>query len=405
MERIPDHLRRGKLAELDRAILASNPGRKIKPRGEAPTGRTAHTDKERAALKSAAADEWLSACWLLSLAGLRRSEVLGLRWSDVDLEHGIVTISRGRVLVDTKNVTEGDPKSHNSARQLSIPTSYVEALKEMRAKHAEHLGEAHVADGYLAITEIGEPMRPRLYSEHWKRLCRKAKVRELTLHEARHSSVSLMRSKGISDQVIAAYHGHDEQTMRRTYSHLMPGDLDKSPRCCDRLITRSGPDETPPPLPGPRTGPPMAASSRLTPRGGGRELVHALPSCSLGGQAAGYMSGSRPRPNACWLVREKIHPTARCHRTNLCAEAKKTSEVQSGAHYRTHVRPTTVRSWATRVRLSGRRPPGTQRPGVTVSPQDVTTATRSRSRSDLRQWVIPSTRTTATRVPVDPASA
>ena len=85
---------------------------------------------------------------------------------------------------------------------------------------------SHVADGYLAITEIGEPMRPRLYSEHWKRLCRKAKVRELTLHEARHSSVSLMRSKGISDQVIAAYHGHDEQTMRRTYSHLMPGDLE-----------------------------------------------------------------------------------------------------------------------------------------------------------------------------------
>ena len=207
-------------------ILASNPGRKIKPRGEAPTGRTAHTEKERAALKAAAADEWLSACWLLSLAGLRRSEVLGLRWSDVDLEHGIVTISRGRVLVDTKNVTEGDPKSRNSARQLSIPTSYVDALKAMRAKHAEHLGEAHVADGYLAITEIGEPMRPRLYSEHWKRLCRKAKVRELTLHEARHSSVSLMRSKGISDQVIAAFHGHDEQTMRRTYSHLMPGDLE-----------------------------------------------------------------------------------------------------------------------------------------------------------------------------------
>lgn len=213
------------LAMEDR-IVSSNPARKIKPRGNAPTGRTAHTEAERAALKIAAADEWLSACWLLSLAGMRRSEVLGLRWSDVDLDSKIVTVTRGRVLIDTKNVAEGQPKSRNSTRRLAIPDSYVTALKAMQARHADKLGQEHLANGYLAITEIGEPMRPRLYSEHWKRLCRKAKVRELTLHEARHSSVSLMRSKGISDQVIAAFHGHDEQTMRRTYSHLMPGDLE-----------------------------------------------------------------------------------------------------------------------------------------------------------------------------------
>jgi integrase len=56
-------------------------------------------------------------------------------------------------------------------------------------------------------------------------LCKKAGVPVFKLHGSRHTTVSLMRAKGIPDQIIAAFHGHDEQTMRRTYSHLQPEDL------------------------------------------------------------------------------------------------------------------------------------------------------------------------------------
>lgn len=212
------------LAIEDRVVL-TNPARKVKARGRPPAEKTAHTEAERRALIRAAQDEWLSACWLLSMAGLRRSEVLGLRWSDVDLDQGTLTVARGRVLVDSKTVAEGDPKSINSARTLALPTHYVSSLKEMRTRHAQLVGLAHVSSGYLAINELGNPLRPERYSDHWKRLCEKAGVRVLTLHEARHTSVSLLRAKGIPDQIIAAFHGHDEQTMRRTYSHLQPEDL------------------------------------------------------------------------------------------------------------------------------------------------------------------------------------
>ena len=74
----------------------------------------------------------------------------------------------------------------------------------------------------MAIDELG-PLRPERYSDHWKRLCMKAGVQFPA--EARHTSVSLLRAKGIPDQTIAAFHGHDEQTMRRTNSHLQPEDL------------------------------------------------------------------------------------------------------------------------------------------------------------------------------------
>ena len=212
------------LAIEDRVVL-TNPARKVKARGRAPGEAAIHSEAERRAMVSAAQDEWLSACWLLSMAGLRRSEVLGLRWSDVDLAKGTLTVARGRVLVGSKTVVEGDPKSANSARTLALPSTYVTSLREMRAGHAQIVGLAHVSSGYLAIDELGRPMRPERYSDHWKRLCKKAGVPVFKLHGSRHTTVSLMRAKGIPDQIIAAFHGHDEQTMRRTYSHLQPEDL------------------------------------------------------------------------------------------------------------------------------------------------------------------------------------
>ena len=124
-------------------------------------------------------------------------------------------MARGRVLVDSTTVVEGDPKSVNSARTLALPSTYVTSLREMRARHAQIVGLTHVSSGYLAIDELGRPIRPERYSDHWKRLCKKAGVPVFKLHGSRHTTVSLMRATGIPDQIIAAFHGHDEQTMRR----------------------------------------------------------------------------------------------------------------------------------------------------------------------------------------------
>ncbi len=62
-------------------------------------------------------------------------------------------------------------------------------------------------------------MRPERYSALWTRLCTAAGVPALPLHSARHTSVTVMRSMGVGDDVVAAWHGHDESTMRSVYSH------------------------------------------------------------------------------------------------------------------------------------------------------------------------------------------
>ena len=73
------------------------------------------------------------ACWLLSCYGLRRSEVLGLRWSAVDLDTGMLSVRRGRVAVGGEAV-EGAPKSRRSRRDLPLPAELTEALRALRQR-------------------------------------------------------------------------------------------------------------------------------------------------------------------------------------------------------------------------------------------------------------------------------
>ena len=83
-------------------------------------------------------DHRLFACWLLSMYGLRRSEVLGLRWGAVDLDTGTLSVRRGRVAVGGEAV-EGAPKSRRSRRDLPLPAEAAEALRTLKL-HTEERG-------------------------------------------------------------------------------------------------------------------------------------------------------------------------------------------------------------------------------------------------------------------------
>jgi integrase len=79
----------------------------VQPAGRQAKQLTALAPAQIRELRSHLSTDRLYGCWLLTLFGLRRSEVMGLRWSDLDLDAGTLTISRGRVLVDGKRTEEG----------------------------------------------------------------------------------------------------------------------------------------------------------------------------------------------------------------------------------------------------------------------------------------------------------
>jgi integrase len=198
-------------------VLRFNPAAGVEALGRPPVERDALTVKELEAIRKAIRGDDYEACWMLTLAGLRRSELLALTWADVDLATGDLAITKGRGLIGGVQ----PPKTAKGRRVLPLDAERVALLKELRARHAELYGFAHAREGWIVVNEAGRPMRPEDWSARWRALCVATPgVRDdHTLHAARHSTVTFMRNAGVADHIVAAWHGHDEVVMRQTYSH------------------------------------------------------------------------------------------------------------------------------------------------------------------------------------------
>jgi integrase len=128
--------------------------------------------------------------WYLALSGLRRAEIAGLKWGDVDLDAATLTVARNRVQVGSKTVVENEPKTQSSRRTLPLDEGLVAVLKQASARYALEklaLGVDHADSGYVAVNEAGQPYTPGALINMWHRLTKAAGVRPIRLHDARHS--------------------------------------------------------------------------------------------------------------------------------------------------------------------------------------------------------------------------
>jgi integrase len=165
---------------------------------------------------------------IAATTGLRRGELAGLRWSDIDLGG-----SRLHVRRSIKNDLDGSwiagpPKTHQ-ARRVALDTFTLAVLDELRTaaeKWADDAGVAVVADGYvLTLDPSGiKPMRPDTFSQGFARICRAAGVTGVSLHTLRHFSASMLIASGRDVRTIAGRLGHsDASTTLRVYAHMVEG--------------------------------------------------------------------------------------------------------------------------------------------------------------------------------------
>ncbi|HTQ92499.1 MAG TPA: site-specific integrase [Streptosporangiaceae bacterium] len=214
------------LAVADR-VLDYNPAEHVELPDQQRRAGTTWSEAELRAFAATAATDRLAACWLLSLLGMRRGEVLGLRWDDVDLSAGTVTIGRARVLVDGR-VIEKTPKSARGVRTLPVDPGVSAALTALSAAQMAELdaaGPAYANSGYVAADELGQPLHPERYSDEFARLCRTAGVPVIRLHDVRHTASSLMATAGVPDHIRAAWCGHTVAVQVGTYTHARAEDL------------------------------------------------------------------------------------------------------------------------------------------------------------------------------------
>jgi integrase len=181
--------------------------------------------------------------WYLALSGLRRGEVAGLMWSDIDVDAGTVSITRNRVQAGAGVVVENAPKTLSSQRTLPLDDGLVAVLKRASARYAQErlaLGAAHTDSGYVAVNEIGEPYTPDTLTRMWRKLTKTAGVRPIRLHDARHSCGTALHLRGVPLAVIAKWLGHaDAETTARIYAHSQDDALIGAGKSLGAVVTSS----------------------------------------------------------------------------------------------------------------------------------------------------------------------
>ncbi|WP_084042604.1 tyrosine-type recombinase/integrase, partial [Mycobacterium avium] len=167
-------------------------------------------------------DDRLAHAWHLALTGLRRGEIAGLRWSDVDLEARTLSVTNNRVSAGGRSV-ENDPKSFTSRRTLPLPERLVRALRDARTRQRRErllAGSAYRSGTYVVSNEIGDPYSPAVLSRYWREALARCGMRHLKLHGARHTAATLMHLDGVPTAVVAAYIGHNDPALTmRLYAH------------------------------------------------------------------------------------------------------------------------------------------------------------------------------------------
>jgi integrase len=154
--------------------------------------------------------------------GLRRGELAGLRWSDIDLDAATLTVAQQRVHSDAGAVV-ADTKTDAGRRVLPIPSTLLPVLKRARTRSkAEKLaaGSKWIGQGYAIADEFGKAYYPSTLSHYWRDALRDAGLPHVKLHGARHTAATLLHLNGVPIAVIAAVLGNtDAAFTQRTYAH------------------------------------------------------------------------------------------------------------------------------------------------------------------------------------------
>jgi integrase len=204
-------------------MLPLNPATLAKlPRRQRPEMKT-WTAEEAAAFLLHARTDRLYAAWLLALAcGLRRGELAGLRWVDVDLDRATVAIVNQRTVDADWNVVVKEPKG-TSRRTLDLGQGAVAALREHRTRTStERLaaGPAWEDSGLVFVDPWGRPYHPDRFTRMFRQVSFAASVPLIRLHDARHSCATLALAAGIHPKVVQQLLGHASwSTTMDLYTH------------------------------------------------------------------------------------------------------------------------------------------------------------------------------------------
>jgi integrase len=179
-------------------------------------------------LLNAAGDDRLEALWVLAVhTGMRQGELLALKWTDIDLEAGKVSVRR-TLTRESGHYTLGEPKTKKSRRTVKLTGAATEALRGHLGRQMEEmdrLGDLYKDQGLVFTSCSGAPLNPsNIRNRNLRRLTGKAGLPKIRFHDLRHTCATLLLSKNVHPKIVQEMLGHATVAITLdTYSHVLPG--------------------------------------------------------------------------------------------------------------------------------------------------------------------------------------
>ncbi len=230
---LDDAVRRG-LVTRNVALVAHSPNRRSIPRVE---HHTWTAEELQAFLHAAAGHRLFPAFWVAASTGVRRSEVLGLRWHDIDLRQATMSINRGLLALGYE-LHESLGKTPNARRRVDLDPTTVSMLEAWRAwQRAEHTAVGIPDSDWVFTAADGQPVHPHAISQTFERIARRAMVPPIRLHDLRHTHATLLIQAGVPAKVVSERLGHGKSTFTiETYQHVLPGMQAHAARTFESLV-------------------------------------------------------------------------------------------------------------------------------------------------------------------------
>ncbi len=209
-------------------IIENNPAEKVKP-PKATKKRIEFYDDIQTAKMLALLDgvelKWKTIVYVALFTGMRKGEIMGLEWQDIDFEKGIINIERTSQYVSGIGVITKEPKNETSKRVISAPQTLLQLLKQYKTCQTEQrmkVANLWQESNRLFTTCNGSPMFPDSISNWFCDFIKENNLPHITFHGLRHTSASILIDQGLNIKAVSNRLGHaNTSTTMNIYAHAL----------------------------------------------------------------------------------------------------------------------------------------------------------------------------------------
>lgn len=211
-------------AALNRAPIKQNPAKLVNPpKIPKPKMRVWSEDEVTQFLEVAKSNRLYIAFLLALTTGMRRGEILGLSWENIDFKNRTIYVEQSLTMLGEIQ----ELKSDSARRPISLPKTTVDELRKhkLTLQHEKSIaGPSYEDSGLVVCTRYGTKVLPRNLNRTWYKLRDKAGVTSIRFHDLRHTHATLMLKQGIHPKIVSERLGHSSiRVTLDTYSHVVPG--------------------------------------------------------------------------------------------------------------------------------------------------------------------------------------